>query len=92
MSLLVVPVDPSGFDGFGKYGLAIDQSAESGGVEGAERVEGIAFQPGALGRGIDEAEIEGGVVPHKDGPGTTVLLHCGAYRLENLEQRLPFII
>src|SRR6185437_10835321 len=70
-----------------QHGLAVGEAAQGGGIEAAEGVERVALVAGTAHRGIDETEIERGVVAHQDRTLAAVVAHGGAHRLEHVLQR-----
>src|SRR3569623_3216984 len=66
MRLALLPFEPGRLCGTRQYGLAEGEAAARGRVEGAEGVGGIAFDASARHGGIDEGDVEGGVVAAQD--------------------------
>ena len=75
-----IPLESRHPDCLGQHGLAECRTGERRGVEAGERVEGVALHLGARHRGVEKAEVEGGVVPDQYRAAALV----GAHRVADL--------
>src|SRR3546814_4825386 len=66
MGFAVIPVKPGGGYRFAQHGLAESHAGQRYRVEGAERVERVAFMAGTAHRRVDKAQIKRGVMANQD--------------------------
>src|SRR5690606_27528307 len=76
--------DPGGGAGPGQYRLAEGEAGEGGGVEAGEGVEGVALDAGPLAGGVDDAEVEVGVVGDDHRAGAVVFPHAFPHLVEDM--------
>lgn len=85
-----VPGNVRGDDATCQHRLSKGHTRQGYGVEGAERMKGIAFVSGTFDRCIDKAEIEKGVVSDQDGAFAGAGLYRSADRAKDLIECLAF--
>jgi hypothetical protein len=88
MGLARIELESGCLDRLAEYRLAIGKAAQRGRVKATERVEGIALVPAALDCGIEEPQVEGGVVSDQHRSLASGRAHGLTHRLEHLVQRL----
>src|SRR3546814_7706671 len=66
MGFAVIPVKPGGGYRFAQHGLAESHAGQRYRVEGAERVERVAFMAGTAHRRVDKAQIKRGVMARSE--------------------------
>src|SRR5690606_31899415 len=89
--LAAVPVDAGQLHGAREHGLAEGRAGQGGGVEAGKGMEGIALDPGALHRGIQERQVKGGVVPDQDRPAAAMRADRGSDLAEQALQGIGLV-
>lgn len=85
-----IPGDPGRLRRARQHRLTEGQSAERGGIEGAEGMKRIALHSRSLRGGIDERQIEPRVVTDQNGAAAVAVSHRLSDRLKNFLQNFVF--
>jgi hypothetical protein len=91
MRLATVEIDAGQLRGAGQHGLAQRGACQGHGVQARERMEGVALDAGAFHRGVQESQIERGVVADQDRAAAAMRADGGADLAEDALQRIGFV-